>query len=132
MVTLSPRVKFIAITIDELFLVPVAMALAYFFVPEWFIPLTILLIIGAAIFVVAKYYLVYPSLQESSYSFYELEGLRGKVIEEVTINSGKIKVGAEIWDARCDAGSIEVGTDVTIVSRDMMRVVVAPTGMDNE
>ena len=132
MVSLSPRVKFIVITIDELFLVPVAMALAYFFVPDWFIPLTILLIIGAAIFVVAKYYLVYPSLQESSYSFYELQGLRGKVTEEVTISSGKIKVGAEIWDARCDVGSIEVGTDVTIISRDKMRVVVAPTVMENE
>jgi len=132
MVSLSPRIKFIAITIDELFLVPIAMALAYFFVPDWFIPLTILLIVGAAVFVVVKYYLVYPSLQESSYSFYELEGLRGKVIEEVTISSGKIKVGAEIWDARCNAGRIEVGTDVTIVSRDMMRVVVAPTGMENE
>ncbi len=128
----SPRVKFIAITVDELFLVPVAMALAYFFVPDWFIPLTILLIIGAVVFVAAKYYLVYPSLQESSYSFYELEGLRGKVIEEVTVSSGKIKVGAEIWDARCDAGSIGVGTEVTVLSRDMMRVKVAPYGMEND
>ena len=132
MVSLSPRVKFIAITIDELFLVPVAMALAYFFVPDWFIPLTILLIIGAAVFVIAKYHLVYPTLLESSYSFYEFEGLRGKVIEEVTISSGKIKVGAEIWDARCDVGRIEVGKAVTIISRDMMRVVVAPTIVENE
>ncbi|MFX1542351.1 MAG: hypothetical protein ACFFCR_05060, partial [Promethearchaeota archaeon] len=67
MVSLSPRVKFIVITLDELLLVPVAMALAYFFVPDWFVPLTILLIIGAAVFVIAKYYLVYPSLLESSY-----------------------------------------------------------------
>ncbi|MHA1925456.1 MAG: NfeD family protein [Candidatus Thorarchaeota archaeon] len=128
----SPRVKFIAITIDELFLVPIAMALAYFFVPDWFIPLTIVLIVGAVVFVVAKYYLVYPSLQESSYSFYEIEGLRGKVIEEVTDSSGKIKVGAEIWDARCDAGSIGVGTEIKVLSRDMMRVIVAPYGMEND
>ncbi|MHA2141492.1 MAG: NfeD family protein [Candidatus Thorarchaeota archaeon] len=128
----SPRVKFIAITVDELFLVPVAMALAYFFVPDWFVPISILLIVGAVVFVAAKYYLVYPSLQETSYSFYELEGLRGKVIEEVTVSSGKIKVGAEIWDARCDAGNIEVGTEVTVVSRDMMRVIVVPYGMGND
>lgn len=132
MVTLSPRLKFIIITIDELFLVPVAMVLAYFFVPDWFIPLTILLIVGAIAFVVAKYYLVYPALQESYYSFYELQGLRGKVINEVTASSGKIKVGAEIWDARCDTGSIGVGSDVIVVSRDSMRVRVAPYGMEND
>ncbi|MFX1472545.1 MAG: NfeD family protein [Promethearchaeota archaeon] len=132
MVSLSPRVKFIVITIDELLLVPVAMALAYFFVPDWFVPLTILLIIGAAVFVIAKYYLVYPSLLESSYSFYELEGLRGRVIEEVTISAGKIKVGAEIWEARCDVGRIEVGKSVTIISRDKMNVVVVPTVMEDE
>ncbi|MFX1331575.1 MAG: NfeD family protein [Promethearchaeota archaeon] len=132
MVSLSPRVKFIVITLDELLLVPVAMALAYFFVPDWFVPLTILLIIGAAVFVIAKYYLVYPSLLESSYSFYELEGLRGRVIEEVSISAGKIKVGAEIWEARCDVGRIEVGKSVTIISRDRMNVVVVPTVMEDE
>ncbi|MFX1262771.1 MAG: NfeD family protein, partial [Promethearchaeota archaeon] len=90
------------------------------------------LIIGAAVFVIAKYYLVYPSLLESSYSFYELEGLRGRVIEEVTISAGKIKVGAEIWEARCDVGRIEVGKSVTIISRDKMNVVVVPTVMEDE
>lgn len=122
----SPRVKFIAITVDELLLVPVAMALVFYFLPDWFVPLTVLLIVGAAVFVAGKYYLVYPSLLESSYAFYDFEGLTGKVIETVTDRSGKIKVGAEIWDARSDDGVIDIETEVRVVSRESMKVRVRP------
>ena len=122
----SPRVKFIAITIDELLLVPVAMALAFYFIPDWFVPITMLLIFGAIVFVVGKYYLVYPALLESSYAYYDLKGLTGKVIEPVTERSGKIKVGAEIWDARTDSGAIDIGTEVRVVSRESMKVRVRP------
>ncbi|MHA1943915.1 MAG: NfeD family protein [Candidatus Thorarchaeota archaeon] len=131
MVDFSPRVKFIAITVDELILVPIAILIVYFLKPEWLLPITILLIIGAAIFVAGKYYLIYPSLIDTPNQFYELKGLRGKVIDTVTPVSGKIKVGAEIWDARCDEGEIEPGTQVVIVSRDMMRVSVEPFGISN-
>jgi membrane protein implicated in regulation of membrane protease activity len=132
LVDFSPRAKFIAITVDELILVPIAIILVYYFMPEWLLPITILLIIGAAIFVAGKYYLIYPSLQESSVKFYELKGLRGTVITTVTPESGKIKVGAEIWDARCDVGEIQTGTQVVIVDRDMMKVRVEPYGARNE
>ncbi|MGY5863660.1 MAG: NfeD family protein [Candidatus Thorarchaeota archaeon] len=131
MVDFSPRAKFIAITVDELILVPIAIIIVYYFKPEWLIPITVLLIIGAAIFVAVKYYLIYPSLLDTPNPFYELKGLRGKVIDTVTPVSGKIKVGAEIWDARCDVGEIEPGTQVVIVSRDMMRVSVEPFGISN-
>jgi membrane protein implicated in regulation of membrane protease activity len=132
LVDFSPRAKFIAITVDELILVPIAIILVYYFLPELLIPITILLIIGAVIFVAGKYYLIYPSLQESSVEFYELKGLRGKVINTVTPEAGKIKVGAEIWDARCDVGEIEVGTEIVIIERDRMRVRVEPYGMRND
>ena len=102
MVDFSPRAKFIAITIDELVLVPIAMWIVYIFRPDWFVPATILLIIGAAIFVAGKYYLVYPSLLDEARPFYELQGMKGVVVEDVTQTGGKIRVGAEIWDARCD------------------------------
>jgi len=131
LVDFSPRAKFIAITVDELILVPIAIILVYYFKPEWLLPVTVLLIIGAALFVAGKYYLIYPSLQESSIEFYELKGLRGTVITPVTQTSGKIKVGAEIWDARCDVGEIVTGTEVVIVSRDRMRVRVEPYGARN-
>lgn len=126
MVNFSPRVKFIAITIDELVLIPIAMWIVYVFRPDWFLPATILLIIGAAIFVVAKYYIVYPSLLDEPRPFYELQGMKGVVIEDVTQVAGKIRVGAEIWDARCDVGPIKSGTEVVIVSRESLKVRVKP------
>ena len=131
MVNFSPRVKFIAITVDELILVPIAIIIVYYLKPEWLFPVTILLVIGAAIFVAGKYYLIYPSLLEGSHQFYELKGMKGKVIDTVTPVSGKIKVGAEIWEARCDVGEIESGTQVVIVSRDSLRVRVEPSGVSN-
>jgi membrane-bound ClpP family serine protease len=132
LVDFSPRAKFIAITVDELILVPIAIIIVYYFKPEWLLPITILLIIGAAIFVAGKYYLIYPSLQESSVEFYELKGLRCTVITTVTPTSGKIKIGAEIWDARCDVGEIEKGSEVVIVDHDRMRVRVEPYGARND
>jgi len=126
MVDFSPRAKFIAITVDELILVPIAMWIVYVFRPDWFVPATILLIIGAALFVAAKYYIVYPSLLDESRPFYELQGMKGIVIEDVTQIGGKIRVGAEIWDARCDVGDIKSGTKVVVVSRESMQVRVEP------
>ena len=73
-VSFSPLTKFIAITIDELILVPIAMYIVYVLKPEWLLSVTVLLIFGAAIFVAAKYYLVYPSLLDIARPFYELQG----------------------------------------------------------
>jgi membrane protein implicated in regulation of membrane protease activity len=123
-VKFSPRVKFIAITIDELILVPIAVVIIYYFARDLLIPATLLLIIGSVIFVAAKYYLVYPSLQDVVHPIYKMEGTRGVVISRVTGNEGKIKVGAEIWDARCDGPPIEKGSEVVILSRESLKVRV--------
>jgi membrane protein implicated in regulation of membrane protease activity len=128
----SPRVKFIAITVDELLLVPLVVAIIYYFAPEWTVPVAVIMVIGAAIFVAGKYYLVYDSLLEGSYMVYDLEGMIGKVIDTVTSSSGKIKVGAEIWDARCKDGEIPIGAKVRIVARESMTVHVEAMGMQNE
>jgi len=125
-VDFSPRAKFIAITIDELVLIPIAMWIVYIFRPDWFLIATVLLIIGAVVFVAAKYYLVYPSLLEEARPFYELKGMTGIVIEEVTQIAGKIRVGAEIWEARCDIGTINKGTEVVVLARESMKVRVEP------
>lgn len=124
----SPRVKFIVITVDELVLVPIAMAIVYFFAPEWLLLISVLLIIGAAIFVLGKYYLVYPSLLNTpSHALYELKGMKAVVVDSVTSASGKIRVGSEIWDARCKDGlEISAGTEVKILDRVSFRVLVGP------
>jgi len=125
-VKLSPRAKFILITVDELLLVPLLIFLAYYFLPE-ILPFTIVVtIVGAVIYVVVKYRFIYDSLKEGTYYLYEVEGIKCKVIETVTPISGKIKVGAEIWDARSDNGEILAGTKAVIVSRERLIVHVKP------
>ena len=126
MVKLSPRAKFILITIDELILVPILILGAYYFVPDLLEFTIVATILGAIIFVAAKYHLIYDSLKDGSHYLYELEGIRCKVIEVVSPTSGKVKVGAEIWEARNDDGAIPIGTEVIVVSRDSMTVHVKP------
>lgn len=129
-VKLSPRIKFIAITIDELLLVPLLIVLAYYFLPD-LLPFTIVAsLIGAVLFVAIKYRLVYDSLKEGSYYLYNLEGIKCIVSERITNDSGKVKVGAEIWEARSDTDEIPIGSDVVIVSRDNFKLHVKPWSDD--
>jgi membrane protein implicated in regulation of membrane protease activity len=130
LVKLTPKIKFIAITIDELLLIPLLIALAYYFVPELLAFTIVASITGGALFVAIKYYLVYDSLKEGSYYLYNLEGTRCTVIEQVTHNSGKVKVGAEIWEARSEFGEIPRGTEAVIVSRENFKVRVKPWQSD--
>jgi membrane protein implicated in regulation of membrane protease activity len=125
----SPKVKFIAVTIDELILVPIAIYIVYLYAPEYLVPVTILLLIGAAVFVAVKYRLIYHSLKDDPHPLHTIEGREGTVIETVTGGSGKIKVGAEIWDARCTGPDIEKGVRVVIVSRESFKVRVKPIDM---
>lgn len=126
MVKLSPRMKFILITIDELLLVPLIILGAYYFVPHLLTFTIVATIVGAVLFVGAKYYLVYDSLKDGSYYLYDLEGTQCTVIEPVTDSAGKVKIGAEIWEARSDTGEIPSGTKVVVVSRASMKVHVKP------
>ncbi len=123
----SPRVKFLAITVDELVLVPIAIVLVYYFLPEFFVTSIVFGVVGGAIFVAIKYYWIYPSLSNESYSLYDMKGVYGTVMETVSSQSGKIKVGQEIWDARYNYGVIEPGIKIQIISRDSMMVTVEPS-----
>lgn len=126
MVKLSPRLKFILVTVDELFLVPLLILGAYYFLPD-LVPFTIVTtIVGATLFVAAKYHLIYDSLKEGTNFLYDLPGTKCKVIKTVTTTSGKVRVGAEIWEARSDNGEIPVGAEVIIISRVSMKVQVKP------
>jgi membrane protein implicated in regulation of membrane protease activity len=125
-VKLSQRVKFILITVDELLLVPLLILGSYYFLPELLSFTIVATILGAIVFVAAKYHLVYDSLKEGTDYVYDLPGTRCKVIETVTSTSGKVRVGAEIWDARSNNGEILVGTEVVVVSRESLMVHVKP------
>jgi len=131
MTKLSPRVKFIAITIDELLLVPILIILAYYFVPDLFLFTVIVSIVGAAIFVIIKYRLVYDALQEGTYYLYDMQGLKCRAIEPITQDSGKVKLGAEIWQAKSHLGEIPAGKEVMIISREHMKLIVKPVDEDS-
>jgi len=130
MVKLTPRLKFIAVTFDELLLVPLLIVLAYYFVPELLLFTIVTSIVGAAIFVAVKYRLIYDSLKDGPYYHYDLEGTRCLVLETVTPTAGKIKVGAEIWEARTDFGEIAPGTEAVVLSREDFKVRVKPWQSD--
>ncbi len=120
----SPRLKFIAITIDEVLLVIFAIVAVYYFMPQYLIPAILIAICGTGIFVAAKYYLVYSVLADER-DRYAFVGMIGRVVTTVTHNSGKIKVGGEIWEARSEVETLEPGTDVVVVSREGMHLRVA-------
>jgi membrane-bound ClpP family serine protease len=122
----TPKVKFIAITVNELVLVPLVLVIVYYLAPEYLLDVAIFSIICATVFVAVKYYLVYPSLVDSdSYALYDMKGMTGIVIETVTPDQGKIRVSQEIWDARCNTGEIAPGTRVHILSRHSLVLNVA-------
>jgi membrane protein implicated in regulation of membrane protease activity len=126
MVKLTPRIKFVVITVNELLVIPVVIFLAYYFVPE-LLPFTILVSIpGGIIFVIIKYRLVYDSLKDDTNYLYSPEGTKCTVIETITSKSGKVRFGAEIWEARTDSGEIPPRTKVVIVSRENFEVRVKP------
>ncbi|MGY5875019.1 MAG: NfeD family protein [Candidatus Thorarchaeota archaeon] len=122
----SPRIKFILINIDELIVVIAILAAVGVFLPDLFLFAVIFGIVGFILFVVAKYYIMYPSMLDDFYQGYDVEGMVGKVIGTVTPTSGKVKIAQEIWDARCEDGEIQVGTKIRIHSRDSMILIVGP------
>ena len=126
MVKLSPRAKFILITVDELLLVPLLILVAYYFLPDLLLFTIVVTILGAVIYVPLKYRFIYDSLKEETYYLYEIAGTKCNVIETVTPTSGKVKIGAEIWEARSDNDEILAGTKAVIVSRESLIVHVNP------
>ena len=124
MVKLSPKAKFILITVDDLLLVPLVILVAYYFFPDLLLITTVVTILGVVIYVPVKYRFIIDSLKDGTYYLYEIVGTKCNVIETVTPTSGKVKIGAEIWEARCDNGEILAGTKTVIVSRESLIVHV--------
>ncbi len=124
-VVVSPRLKFILITIDEIILVVLAVIAVYYILPQYLVPAIILSVAGTALFIAVKYYLVYPVLNDDT-TRYDIVGMTGRVIKTVTASTGKIRLGGEIWEARSDEGPLETGTEVVVMSREGIFVRVTP------
>ncbi len=125
----SPRAKFIIITIDEVVFVVFAVIAVWYFLPDLLVWALLLAAIGTPLFVIAKYYIVYPTLQEGGSVIYDVVGSQGRVVRTVTPKSGKIRTRGEIWNARCLTGEIPEGSKVVVTSREGMTVIVEPVAM---
>jgi membrane-bound ClpP family serine protease len=57
-------------------------------------------------------------------------GLEGQVVSKLA-PEGFIRIGGELWNARVENGSIEVGADVLVVRQSGLKVVVRRKQSDN-
>ena len=124
---MDPKLKFIIVTIDELILVSIAIVIVYFLAPEYTLPIAIVSIILTCVYVYGKWRVIYPTLAlTGSYDLYDLIGMNGVVTATVSQDAGKVRVGQEIWTARCTEGEIQKGTTVKIKSKQSLVIHVAP------
>ncbi|MGQ4871184.1 MAG: NfeD family protein [Candidatus Thorarchaeota archaeon] len=127
MVDLSPRLKFIVINLDEVLLLVIALVIIYWFLPGLVVQIAIIGAVGLGIIIAVKYKLLYSMLGDTSGRYYDIVGMRGEVVSEVTSTDGRVRIGPEIWHARSeDQGSIPVGTNVVVTKRDGLVIYVMP------
>ncbi len=119
---------FLVTSLDNIAIAAIALILVYIYLIDYLQIAIVLVAVGMAAYFAGKYYWIYPVLKMAPHGGYEVEGMIGKVVQSVTPTGGKVKVGSEIWNAKCDDGQLPVGTKVRILSRDNMRVRVGPLG----
>ena len=57
---------------------------------------------------------------------YALAGRTGQALSDITANAGRVKIGGEVWSAKCAGEPIDEGSAVVIQSVEGARVVVTP------
>lgn len=123
---LSPKAMFVVTSLDNVAVAIIALVIVYVYLIDYFQVAVVLIAVGTVAYFILKYYWIYPVLKQAPHRGYELEDMIGQVLEPVTPTGGKVKVGTEIWNARCEEGLLPVGTKVKVVSHDNLRVRVAP------
>ncbi len=126
MVGSSARRKFVLINLDDILLAAIIVVAAYYLVPDLFVEALILVVIGLIVIIAAKYYLLYPMMDDRPQVSYDIVGRTGVVIETVTETDGRIRVGGEIWHARCQEGVIDIGQNVMVTGRENLLLWVSP------
>ncbi len=124
MVKLSAKEKFVLINLDEFVILLFALAAVYWFLPQYFLIAVVIAAIGFTLFIIAKYYLVYPVLDDTSKSF-DVVGFVGEAVTDITPDGGRVRIGQEIWNARSTTGTILNGSSVKVLKRDGLILSVA-------
>lgn len=102
----------------------VALLLAFFVLDE---PWDVLVVVGAIVLEVGEiiFWFWYSKRRRVQVGAETLIGRPGVVITACR-PLGQVRVGGEIWAARCEVGA-NVGTAVRVVGRDDLTLVVDPT-----
>ncbi len=91
----------------------------------------IFLIIGAfcSFFVLKRYAVDRGKDEAEMFGIEGLVGQMGKVVEEVSIDSGYVKVGGETWPARIESGTnLGEGEQVKVVRSEGNKLIVTENG----
>ena len=101
----------------------VALLLAFFVLER---PWSVLVVVGAILLEVGEivFWFWYSRRRNVQVGAETLIGLPGVVITQCR-PLGQVRVGGEIWAARCSTGA-EVGTPVRVEGRDELTLVVRP------
>ncbi|MCF2135862.1 MAG: NfeD family protein [Candidatus Thorarchaeota archaeon] len=125
MAKLSPGLKFVVINLDDFVILVIALAIIYWLLPIYFVPLALILVVGFIILIAVKYRLLYTALNDEPRN-YDVTEMIGEAISTITPSEGHIRLGAEIWHARSKDIEIPAGSRVRVVSRDGMVLQVTP------
>ncbi len=124
---MSARSKFVLINLDDIAVAAVILVIVYFLFPGYLLAAIVLVMIGLVVLIAAKYYLIYPVIGDTTGVVYDVVGKTGTVIRDVTTSDGRVRIGGEIWHARCDETDvIKTGSPVRVVGRDRLVLLVAP------
>jgi membrane protein implicated in regulation of membrane protease activity len=102
----------------------VALLLAFFVLDR---PWSVLVVVGALVLEVGEivFWFWYSRRRNVQVGAETLIGLPGVVITQCR-PLGQVRVGGEIWAARCESGA-EIGTEVRVEGRADLTLVVRPT-----
>jgi membrane-bound ClpP family serine protease len=103
--------------------------------PRWdiHIPLYGLILICAAfaVFGVISFHIGSRTLRRKQLpGLTSMVGIEGQVVSRLA-PEGFVRIGGELWNARAENGSIDVGTDVIVVRQSGLKVVVRRKQADN-
>lgn len=111
-------------SLDQVAIAIIAIVVVYFVAPDYLTIALILTLLLLALYFVGKYYIVYPVLKMGKGTAYEVAGKVGLAVTRITPSEGKMRIGGELWSARTQSGEIKEGSQVRVIDRDGIKLIV--------
>ena len=116
--------KFLIISLDDIAIAFLVLIASYYLIPEYSIIITIIAIVALTAFLLIKYELLSPVLDDKPRVNYDLVNSVGVVIKDLD-PIGLIKLNGEIWKARSIRDQIiRTGKEVVVVRRKGLLLLV--------